>query len=139
MRSRFLILMTMLAAVSSAPAGAEDAPPKTVKLSHSDSYIFIEPMYATLLDSGRPSGLLMVAIGLDIPDPRLRAIAERALPVLRDDFVRTLVNFAWTNVRPNEPPDVFEIANRLQRVTDRALHGPGARVLLAQVGSRIKQ
>jgi len=40
-------------------------------------------------------------------------------------------------VRPWQQPDVSVIADRLQRVTDRALKKKGARVLLAQVAMRI--
>lgn len=107
------------------------------KVTQSESYIMLEPMYATIMDGDRPSGMLLVAIGLDIPDPKLRGIAEQALPVLRDDYVRSLIAFAWTHVRLSEQPDVVEIADRLQRVTDKALHRTGARVLLAQVASRV--
>lgn len=99
----------------------------------------LEPMYATIMDANRPSGMLLVAIGLDIPDPHLRADAVRAMPVLRDDYVRNLMAFAWTHVRLSEQPDVVEIARRLQKVTDRALRRTGARVLLAEVASRLTQ
>jgi hypothetical protein len=89
------------------------------------------------MDAGKPSGLLMVAIGLDIPDVWLRGQADHAMPLLRDDYVRSLMNYAATSVRPWRQPDVVEIAARLQRVTDRALHKSGARVLLAEVAIRV--
>jgi len=107
------------------------------KITQSESYIMLEPMYATIMDGDRPAGTLMVAIGLDIPDAKLRAEAERALPVLRDDYIRSVMSFAWTSVRISEQPDVVAIADRLQRVTNRALRRQGARVLLAQVASRV--
>ena len=108
------------------------------KMTQSESYLMLEPMYATIMDGDRPAGMLLVAIGLDIPDPKLRAEAERALPVLRDDYVRSMMSFAWTSVRLTEQPDVVAIADRLQRVTDRALRRQGAKVLLAEVASRVK-
>ncbi len=107
------------------------------KITQSDSYIMIEPLYATIADEDRPCGMLMVAIGLDIPDPVLRQQAQTAMPLLRDDYVRSLATYAWTHVRVWEQPDVNDIARRLQRVTDRALHRSGARVLLAEVAMRI--
>ena len=97
----------------------------------------LAPMYATILEARRPSGLLMVAIGLDIPNEDLRDEAERALPILRDAYIRNLMGFAATAVRPWRQPDVVEIGNRLQRVTDRALKRKGAQVLLAQVAVRV--
>ena len=107
------------------------------KLTQSESYIMPEPMYATVMDADKPSGLLMVAIGLDIPDAWLRGHAELALPILRDDYVRSLINYAAAAVRPDRQPDVGAIAARLQRVTDRARQKPGARVLLAKVALRV--
>jgi hypothetical protein len=132
-------LLFVLALAGTAPALADDGQPRaaTHKVTQSESYIMLEPMYATIMDSSKPVGLLMVAIGLDIPDAKLRADADRAMPLLRDYYVRNLMVFAWTHVRLNEQPDVVEIAQRLQGVTDRALRHTGARVLLAQVSARL--
>lgn len=133
-------LFVVLVAAAVLPARADDAPRAPEhKVTQSESYIMLEPMYATIMDANRPSGMLLVAIGLDIPDPQLRADAVRAMPLLRDDYVRNLMAFAWTHVRLDEQPDVVEIANRLQKVTDRALRRTGARVLLAEVASRVTQ
>jgi hypothetical protein len=79
----------------------------------------------------------MIGIGIDVPDSRLRAEADHALPVLRDAYVRNMMSFAATQVRIRNQPDVTVIADRLQRVTDRALGRKGARVLLAQVAMRV--
>jgi hypothetical protein len=130
----FLAALALLASVNDAAA---DQPAPEHKITQSESYIMLEPMYATVMDAGKPSGLLMVAIGLDIPDPWLRGQADHAMPLLRDDYVRSLLNYAAASVRPWQQPDVTEIAARLQRVTDRALKKTGARVLLAQVAIRI--
>src|SRR5262249_30879758 len=107
------------------------------KITQSDSYTMLEPMYATVMENGRARGLLMVAVGIDVPDPGLRAEAARAMPVLRDSYVRSLVSFTAAAVRPWQQPDVDMIARRLQIVTNKTLHRPGARVLLAQVALRI--
>lgn len=123
--------------LASAPAGADDQKAPVHKETQSESYMMIEPMYATVFDAGRPSGMMMVAIGLDIPNPKLRSDATRAMPLLRDDYLRNLMNFASAVVHPSEQPDVTQIADRLQHVTDRALHNKGARVLLAEVSMRI--
>jgi flagellar basal body-associated protein FliL len=136
MRSTAFFASLMLAALAAQPACADGSMPEH-KITQSESYIMLEPMYATIIDSNRPSGMLMVAIGLDIPDAKLRAQVERAMPLLRDDYVRSLMSYAWSYIRPWQQPDVADIADRLQRVTDRALHRPGARVLLAEVGTRI--
>jgi flagellar basal body-associated protein FliL len=121
-----------------APALADDAPAPKHKETQSDSFIMIEPMYTTVVDSGRPDGMLLVAIGLDIPDPTLRAQANLGMPVLRDAYVRSLMSYTAAVVRPDHQPDVGLIADRLQRVTDRELRRKGARVLLAQVALQPK-
>lgn len=114
----------------------DDKKPKH-KLTQSESYIMIEPMYSTILEGDRPVGMLMIGVGLDIPDAKLRGEAEHAMPVLQDAYVRNMMSYATTSVRAWRQPDVAEIADRLQRVTDRALGRKGARILLAQVAMRI--
>ncbi|MGH6872517.1 MAG: hypothetical protein ACREHE_13535 [Rhizomicrobium sp.] len=130
-----LVALVVLTFVTAAQAGEQSAPEH--KVTQAESYTMLAPMYATIMDAGKPSGLLMVAIGLDIPDPWLRGQADHAMPLLRDDYVRSLLSYAATSVRPWRQPDVTQIAARLQRVTDRALHKTGARVLLAQVAIRV--
>jgi hypothetical protein len=135
MRSSVLVVSLLL--VLTGAAHAADAPAPEHKVTQSESYMMLAPMYATIMDGETPGGMLMVAIGLDIPDPQLRAEALRAMPVLRDAFVRSLIGFTGTHVRLAEQPDVVAIADRLQRVTDRELRRKGAHVLLAQVSCRL--
>jgi hypothetical protein len=97
----------------------------------------VDPIYASIVTGDRPVGLLMIGIGIDVPDEKLRAEADHAMPVLRDAYVRNMMAFAATQVRTFRQPDVAVIANRLQGVTDRALGRKGARLLLAQVAMRL--
>jgi len=141
MRSVPVLAALLLAAALAAPSRADDGDdggkaPKH-KVTQSASYLMIDPMYSAILEGDRPVGMLMIGIGLDIPDAKLRAEAEHALPVLRDAYVRNLLNFSTTSVRAWKQPDVAQIADRLQAVTDRALGRKGAKVLLAQVAMRI--
>jgi flagellar basal body-associated protein FliL len=137
MRSFSFAFIMLLA--SMLPAWADDDSQPKHKETQSDSFIMVEPMYTTIVDAGRPQGLLLVAIGLDIPDAKLRAEVDHGMPVLRDDYVRSLMAFTAAAVRPTVQPDVNMIAARLQRLTDRALHRKGARVLLAQVAIQYKK
>ena len=137
MRTGLFVSSLFLLTLAAAPAVADGASMPEHKITQSESYIMLEPMYATILDGAHPNGMLMVAIGLDIPDAGLRNDATRAMPILRDAYVRNLMSYAWTHIRPSQQPDVVEIANRLQLVTNHTLHRPGARVLLAQVASRL--
>jgi flagellar basal body-associated protein FliL len=139
---RFPVTVAMAALLLAVPARADDGDagdgkaPKH-KVTQSASYVEVEPMYATILDSDKPVGMLLIGVGLDIPDAKLRGEAQHAMPVLRDALVRNLMSFSTTSVRTWKQPDVVEIADRLQRVTDRALGRKGATVLLAQVAMRI--
>jgi len=139
MRSSVLGLSLLLVFCTGAEAAKDPtpAPAPEHKVTQSVSYIMLEPMYATIMDGERPGGMLMVAVGLDIPDAQLRAETLRAMPVLRDAFVRSVIGFAWTHVRLARQPDVGEIADRLQRVVDKTLKRKGARILLAQVACRV--
>ncbi len=140
MRSDLRILIPVLLALAAMPARADDdkdGKGSVHKVTQSQSYLMLDPIYATIVSADRPVGLLMIGIGIDVPDARLRGEAEHAMPVLRDAYVRNMMAFAATRVRTSSQPDVTAIAERLQGVTDRALGRKGARVLLAQVAMRL--
>ena len=120
---------------------AEDAPKAQKapehKTTQSTSYIQLDPIYTTIVADNRAAGMLMVGAGLDVPDEKLRDEVTRSMPVLRDAYIRNLMNFTVNVVRTDNQPDVTMIADRLQAVTDRALKKKGAKVLLAQVAIRV--
>ena len=135
-----LFCVALAAVMAAAPAWAEDAPPAKSehKLTNAKSYVEIDPIYTTIVSDNHAVGMLMVGIGVDIPDDKLRAMVNpNFMPVLRDAYVRSLMGFSAVNVRPDAQPDVAALATRLQTVTDRALGHKGARVLLAQVALRV--
>ena len=111
--------------------------PPVHKITQSESYVMIDPIYTSIMDGDRPLGLLMIGIGLDIPNAELRDRAVTNMPLLRDAYVRSMMAFSATYVRYWRQPDVAEIANRLQGVTDRVMGKPGAKLLLAQVAMRL--
>jgi len=120
------------------PANASEAPaPAQRKTTQSESYVVIDPMYATIIEGNKPRGLLMVELGLDIPDAALRERVNHALPALRDAYVRSLIAYGATAVRAWRQPSVDDIAERMQAVTDRLVGGPGAKVLMAQTAMRV--
>jgi hypothetical protein len=152
MKKMLLPLAILAAAALAVPAPAVAAEPAakaegkdkkddkktaTHKITQSESYLGMDPLYTSILDGNRPLGLLMVGIGIDVPDPVLRDQVEREMPRLRDGYVRSLMAFTATNVRSWRQPDVVVLADRLQGVTDRILNKKGARILLAQVAIRL--
>jgi flagellar basal body-associated protein FliL len=123
------------------PACAEDAPKAQKapehKTTQSKSYIMVDPIYTTIVADNRAAGMLMVGAGIDVPDDTMREEVIRSLPVLRDAYIRNLMNFTANVVRTDTQPDVGAIADRLQAVTDRALKKKGAKILLAQIAIRV--
>ena len=149
MRRLASVLLLLAFATGPALAAEHDAPAKKDgdkkkaktpehKLTQSESWVEMDDFYATIIGDNRPAGMLMVRLGLDIPEPGLRENAERAMPVLRDAYLRSLMAYTATNVRLDTQPDVILIAGRLQAITDRALNKKGARILLRQVALRAK-
>lgn len=141
MRSVPLLAALSLAILLAAPARAGDddgdAKAPKHKLTQAESYLTLDQIYTAIIEDDRPVGILMLGIGLDIPDAKLRGEAVHAMPVLRDAYVRNMMNFSATAVRSSRQPDVAVIADRLQGVTDRALGRKGAKLLLAQVAIRV--
>jgi hypothetical protein len=122
----------------SGAALASEAPaPAQRKTTQSESYVVIDPMYATIIEANKPRGLLMVELGLDVPDATLRERVSHALPALRDAYVRSLIAYGATAVRAWRQPSIDDIAERMQAVTDRVVGGPGAKVLMAQTAMRV--
>jgi flagellar basal body-associated protein FliL len=138
MRSSLRAVLLAALALGVLPARADDDKKGSEhKVTQSKSYMMIDPIYATIVSGEHPVGMLMIGVGIDIPNEKLRGEAEHALPVIRDGFVRNLAAYAATQVRIWKQPDVAVIADRLQGVADRALGRKGARVLLAQVAMRL--
>ncbi len=144
MRSGLSALVPVAAVVcgltlTAGPVRADGKQMPQHKITQAKSYLALQPMYATIIDNGRPVGLLLVAIGLNIPDADLRDRTVDAMPILYDSYVRSLMSFTAAAVRPWEQPDVNLISTRLQHVTDRVLRSKGAQVLLSQVVIRISR
>jgi len=139
MRHLFLAAAMLL----TLPGLAQAAEPKEGKaaerkVSQSPSWVEMQDFYTTIVGSDRATGMLMVRVGLDIPDVKIRENATRAMPVLRDAYLRSLMAYTATHVRLDTQPDAAAIADRLQAVTDRALNKKGARILLRQIALRAK-
>ena len=113
MRLRLIPLwLSFLALTTAAAMGADEGEQKKPehKTSQSKSYLSLEPIYTTIVGDGRAQGMLMVGIGLDVPNDALREVADRSMPVLRDAYVRNLMAFTATIVRTDAQPDVTQLA-----------------------------
>ena len=132
-----LLALVLAIAVADPALAAAQSQGAQHKTTQSESYIAIDPIYSTVLDAGKPRGLLLIEFGLDVPDVKLRDDVNRVLPALRDAYVRGLLIYAATAVRPWRQPNVEDVANRLQSITDRTMGREGARVLMAQTAIRL--
>ena len=121
-----------------AEGGKAPAPPQR-KPTQAESYVSVEPMYASILDGSKPVGLLLVEVSMDVPDPELRERAKEYMPILRDAYVRALAAYAANAVRIWRQPDIDDISGRIQKITDFMLRKPGARILMAQTAIRVNQ
>lgn len=141
MRLRPVIFAFAALLAAGISARAEDAPKAQKapehKTTQSKSYIMVDPIYATIVADNRPAGMLMVGVGLDVPNEEMHEEVSRSMPVLRDAYIRNLMTFTANVVRTDAQPDVAMIADRLQAVTDRALKKKGAKILLAQIAIRV--
>jgi flagellar basal body-associated protein FliL len=142
MRANRLLTGLLVCLLAAGPVRAQDGDKKDQKkpehkVTQSESYLEVDPIYTTIVDDNRAQGMLMVGIGIDVPNAALRDEVTRSLPVLRDAYVRNLMSFTSSSVRTDSQPDVGMIADRLQGVTDRALKKKGAKILLAQVALRV--
>lgn len=132
-----LVLAAFAAGFLLSASLVQAAEPAQRKTTQSESYIPVEPIYATILDGLRPRGLLLVEVGLDVPDAALRGQVSQALPVLRDAYVRSLLIYSANAVRPYRQPNIEDIASRIQAVTDKTMGRKGAQVLMAQTAIRL--
>jgi flagellar basal body-associated protein FliL len=133
---RIFAAVLVVSVTGGGPALASEAPAQR-KTTQSESYVSIDPIYATILEDTRPRGLLMIELGLDVPDQALRAHVTHALPTLRDAYVRSLMAYGATAVRPWRQPSVDDIAARMQTITDKLMGQQGAKVLMAQTAMRL--
>lgn len=119
--------------------GSKKAKENAHVLATSPSYIGIDPIYTTILDGDVVVGTLMLGIGLDVPDQKLHDEIVQNMPRIRDLYVRSMLSYTASGIRPWRQPSADEIADRLQQATDHHLKRKGVRVLLAQVAMRLNR
>ncbi len=81
---------------------------------------------ATVTHDYRARGVLHVEAGVEIPDGRTRARAERLMPRLRAHCAEALRAYAGDQYRYGAVPDADRISVMLQAAVDDVLGEPGA-------------
>ena len=118
------VMVSLALAGGAAAAGSEHL--------NTATYTAFDALTANIRRVDGRRGVLTVQGGLDVKDPALRARATLSTPLLRDAYVRALSLYA-ASLAPGSPPDIDQIALRLQRATDDVLGRPGARLLVGTV------
>ena len=84
------------------------------------------------MKGGGRRGVLTVDCGLDVPDAKLRELANASIPRLRAAYVQVVLTYA-AGLPSGAPPNPDVLGQGLQRQTDLVLGRPGAKLLLGAV------
>lgn len=122
----FVVVVAL--ALSQAPAALAENGHK----GDTTTYRAMDTLTATIRHDDDSLGVLSVQAGLDATDPKMRKLVEQSLPRLRDAYVRALGIYA-AGLTPGAGPNADQIAQLLQRATDRVLGRSGAKLLLGTV------
>lgn len=95
-------------------------------------YVRVPILTATVRRRDGKRGVLTVETGVDVPDAKLRALAQSSVPRLRAAYFQALQNYA-NGLAPGAPPNPDFLGRELQRETDRVLGKPGARLLFGSI------
>jgi hypothetical protein len=132
MQRRAILAAIALSAMTPLVAEASGGDKAEKKKGGGATYLQIQAMSATMNATGARRGILTVEAGVDIPDDKLRGLAEKSLPRLRAAYVQVLQAYA-ASLPPRTPPNPEFIGTELQRETDRVLGKKGARLLLGAI------
>jgi flagellar basal body-associated protein FliL len=139
MRAPFLAFaLWAVTAMPAAAAGGGSAPQQAPatrqeRLTSAESFVPMPTLSAGVLQRNASHGVIVVDMGLDIPDADLRRRAVLNAPRLRDALRTALATYASTYYRDRTAPRPDELTRQLQLAVNRVLGAEGARVLLANI------
>jgi hypothetical protein len=126
-----LALLALAAPAAAQPSGQDSG--RSRSLTSAVTYLPLPTLSTTVVGRFTTSGMLVVDVGLDVPDQALRAQASAMAPRLRDALRTALSAYANAYYRDNTAPDPETIARLMQTAVDRTLGRAGARLLLSNV------
>ena len=103
------LILAVLALAAPMPALASEKKKKSTS-----PYVALRAVTLTIVRPNGRRGTMTVEVGLNIPDPTLRELAEQSQPVLRDAYLRALGPYAM-RLSPGSPPSADFITLTLQR------------------------
>jgi hypothetical protein len=126
-----LIASTGVSVSSAAGGGGESK--SASRLTSSPSYVPMTPLTASTPRGRSIGGMISAEFGFDIPDARLRTRAQAMRPRLQDALRSAVSEYGASHLRPGAAPDPTQLCAMAQVAVDRAMGGPGVRVLIANV------
>ena len=131
-RRRFLGLIALAALPAMLCARQARAEGETKKKTGGANFVAFNTLTGAINRGAGRRGVLTVDVGLDVPDAKLRELANQSLPRLRAAYVQVVLTYA-AGLHAEAPPNPDLIAQGLQRQTDLVLGRPGAKLLLGAV------
>jgi hypothetical protein len=135
-RGLLIAVFAALAAPAAAAGGGapEQAPAsRQERLTSAETYVPLPTFSAAVLQRQSTAGMIVVDIGVDVPDEALRRRARLNAPRLRDALRTAIALYASTYYRDRTAPAPAVLTRLMQQSVDRVLGAPGARVLIANL------
>ncbi|HET9160639.1 MAG TPA: hypothetical protein VFN88_08505 [Caulobacteraceae bacterium] len=123
------LFITLLAFAPSAALAKEG---EEKKKGGGANYIQIPVLTATITRADGRRGVLTVETGVDIPDKKLRELADASTPRLRAAYANVVMTYG-ASLSAGSVPNADYLSRELQRQTDLVLGRPGARLLLGTI------
>ena len=130
MNRRRLLIALSLSSAALAPGLARAGDEK--KKGGGLDYIQIPTLTATIVRRDGRRGVLTVETGVDVPDRKLRELAEASTPRLRAAYAQVVMTYGG-QLGAGSVPNAEYLSRELQRQTDIVLGKPGARLLLGTI------
>ena len=118
--------LALLPTVAAASGGEEK------KKGGGAQFLQIKAIVATIVRRDGTRGVVTVECGLDVPDEKLRTLADQSQPRLRAAFAAFVQAYAG-GLPAGGVPDADYMSRELQRLTDSTLHKKGAKLLLGTI------
>lgn len=128
-----LIALPGGALASEAPSKDKEKGKEQRRITSAETYVTSPTLSAPVTSNYQFAGLMVVDIGFDVPDAKLRARVTTMQPRLTDAMRSALADYTYARFRPGGAPDPDRIALMLQQAADRTLGVGGAKVLLSNV------
>ena len=127
------LLLAAVLGVAPAQASTNKGPAQNKRLTSSKDYVQLNTITAPIAARYRFNGILVVDVGLDVPDPKLHALAELSKPRLQDTLRAALSDYTHALYRPGQLPDPERMLAMMQMAVNKSLGAPGARVLFVSI------